>query len=134
MARDIRLCDQSDIPWLVEWLEEHYAKEIKDSTQLKTWVETMLMSPENTAFWRTETSAIFAICEASFYDPTPVVDVQLFAGNIWEMPALFREAIAWGKTHGANKLVFASSTGVDVSPLAMRLGATTEIPTYSMEI
>lgn len=78
-----------------------------------------------------------AIRKPTLWEPFPVV-VEEFVGAAEAYPfehvAIYRAMTAWGKQRGARAFDFGSANGINIEPIAKRLGAVERQAIYRVEM
>jgi len=112
-----------------------------DRAATRAWFEARLDDP-NHLFLMSGNHALVGCCTTTFYWPSFVQCYCLFLfGNDrlvkepWATLKLLRALIAWGRSQGARRFHLSSELGQsDLSPLALRLGMTRDMPNFVMEL
>ncbi|MGE0044742.1 MAG: hypothetical protein AB7J28_15380 [Hyphomonadaceae bacterium] len=129
----IRRATLSDLDFLIHVARTQYGA-VFDEQIARAWLKEALVNPQFLIL-RGERGGAVAALSHLFYEKQPRVHLLFIAalpgaGMVGEGMALVREANAWRKQRGASCLMFSSGTGIDLSPLAKRLKARVEAPSY----
>lgn len=107
-----------------------------DARQAVDWLRSIIGKP-NVAFLRDGDSFIIASITQSFWSPPRCYLLFVFGkphpGRIWEVCRLMKAVDAWRKHLGAEGFYFGEDTGVDLGPIAKRLGAKMARPSWQLE-
>jgi hypothetical protein len=103
---------------------------------LKWGVNTML-NPD-VAFFRTDRAWGASGLVPVFYEPKGTRAAMLFLaarkGAAWEACQILRAMLAWAQSRGAAMYLFGEETGMNLAPLAKRVGAVVDRPSYRVDL
>lgn len=121
---------------ILDIAQDVYRQPFKRS-DARLFCHRILGSPD-TAFMRLNDSVIVAsIVEAYFGGPRRCFLMYVFGKDgptrIWDVMKLLRAVEDWRKHRGAESFHFGEDTGIDFTPLAKRLGAKLDKPTWKIE-
>jgi len=124
-----------DIPFLLDLAEESYRRAL-DRPGMATWLTQAIHHP-NYLVLMTDHAALVAMADPPAYDPgRPEARVLYFLGRrVWEVIRLLRIAGVWAHTIGAPGIRIEATNGLDIAPLAKRLGARLDPqPAYFLKV
>ncbi len=131
----IRRATLDDLDFLIDLAASVYGDFNEQNARL--WICKTLEVPAAVIF-RGEAGAVVATVNAPFYRPAEIRAFIVFIAcqdpRLREGVRLCREVVNWGRTMGAQSLRFGSQTDCDLAPLAKRLGAKTESPSFVLEL
>ena len=126
-----------DIPWVTEVCARAYPGKIKDWGGFQRWWEAVLFNRELACF-RTDRAFLVAALQRFFYDPSLILGKTIYFASEqtapWDMVALVRTGARWAAGMGAKEFQIDALTGIDVRPLAARIGNLSEVPMYRMRL
>lgn len=137
----IRPCTMDDIPWLLERVAEHYGDQAVDLKKAETyWRQTI--GRRDHVYIRGARSAGASRLVRPYWaadsSPPGATDLFFFAdkeqGGVFEIIMIMRVMIEWASKCGCSVYKFSAMTGVDVSTIAKRLGATTSHSIYQVPL
>jgi hypothetical protein len=125
-----------DLPWIIEVAERKYAAFDRDAAL--RWGASMIHN-DDAAILRTEDAWCVAVCGERFYAPTKrLAHLLLLCAERtapWQLVALGRAVCAWAKDRGCSRIDLEAETiGIDLGPLARRLGIARQTMNYVIEI
>lgn len=135
----IRCVSPADVPFLLELAREAYGERVEDWNQVTAWLEARTIPAEGLIFLRSDHGAAVAISPApTFYAPSSREWHVMFLAVSGRRPGLegyrLLKAVLMCARALGGALCFQSETGVDLAPLAKRLGAVVETtPSYRVE-
>ena len=134
----VRRCTKDDIPWLLELARNRY-----DGVNIESighWIDGAADNT-NLLFIRTDHAAVSAAVFYPVYAPDKPKGGTLYIVSEkpapWQVLALLKYARGWAKSKGCRgekAFTIDSTTGYDIAPLALRLGAKPVSVTYALEI
>lgn len=129
----IRRATRDDIPFLLDVARSAYGARF-ESGAAATFIARALGEPSMIVL-RGEHGGAVASMTRSFYDSAPRAYLLFIAsrpgrGLLGEGVALVRAVDAWRRERGAIALHFGEDTGVNLAPIARRLGAAVDRPSY----
>lgn len=102
-----------------------------------SWLVRIIGSPDYRVLTGRGCVAIGCLVR-SFHHPMPPVGHCLFLFGSpftpWDPVKMLRLLIQWARVNGAKRFRFGSDTETDVSPLARRLGARQDKPSFTLDL
>lgn len=134
----VRTLTDADLPWLNVLCRKRYHVRY-DAQATEAWfINIVLKNP--LLFYPARTDNAFSISMLSVapWLPDEFECHNMFTcaddGAMWEVMALLRASIAWGRRRRATWWRICSETDVDLAPLARRLGADVRSARLSMRL
>lgn len=129
----IRRATEDDIPRLLAIAAYAYPEfDLRSSME---WGLRALENPD-IGIWLGERTLGVSGVSAPFYAPLKKRGTMLFLasepGAGWEPCKVLRAMIQWSRERGADAYYFGEATGIDLSPLAKRVGAVVDRPSYTV--
>lgn len=130
----IRPATLQDIPFLLDVARAAYAQEF-DEANVRKFLVAAIPAPSMLVL-RSNNGLIVASIARQFWGGPPEAYVQFIAcarpsrGLVGEGVALLRAVDTWRRERGAENLHFGEQTGINMAPLARRLGAVQQTPSY----
>lgn len=129
----IRAATSADIPFLLDVARARYT-EAFDAAAVRAFLAGAIANPSLCVLRSERGGAVAAITKAFWGGPSKAYLLFIVAlpgrGLASDGLALVRAVDAWRRERGAESLHFGEDTGMDFAPLARRLGATTDRPSY----
>lgn len=129
----IRRATYNDIPFLLEVARERYAQRF-DDTAVTEFLRRAIAEPSMLVL-RSEAGGAVASITRQFWGGNPrayllFVAARAGRGLVADGVRLVRAVDEWRRSRGAESLHFGEDTGIDFTPLARRLGAQVDRPSF----
>lgn len=129
----IRPATVADIPFLIDVARQRYTQQFDDAAT-RRFLQHAIADPNMLVLRGERGGAVVSITRMFWGGPTRACVLFIVAlpgaGLIGEGMALMRAADKWRREMGAEALHFGEDTGLNFAPLAKRLGAETDRPSY----
>ena len=134
MASPVRVVTPDDIPWLHAVCAAAYQRGHYEPDAAEIWVRAMIASPAYLVL-RGRKAWMAATVSGLPYAPKYLVGrIVAVAGKASkELFAMADIVAAWFRRMGAKAIYLGTITGVDLGPIARRLGAKPNSPSYVVE-
>lgn len=130
----IRLATVEDLDDIIEIGLSRYPEFHVENT--RRWAEQAISNP-NMLFVRSDNGFGVAGLTSFFYEPNVKRATMMYLctreHSRMEGYRILKMMIQWAKILGATSFHFGEETGIDLSPLAKRLGAKVDRPSYRIE-
>jgi hypothetical protein len=106
-----------------------------DEAEAREW-GTKAMLDKSTAFFRDDDAWGCCAISKLFYEAKPRCAMLFLAvrrGAVWQACKVVKAMVAWSKSKGASGFHFGEETGMDLSPIAKRVGAKLDRPSYKVD-
>lgn len=133
----IRTATVADIPAILAISRDSYTI-VSDWEQTEAWMHRMINHPD-CMFVLSDNGYGVATLMAPFWAPGDlqghmVILASRSGSSGMQGCALVRAMASWAKSRGAKVFRFGSETGIDLGPIARRLGARQNAPNYTMDL
>ena len=134
----IRPASLEDFDLIIAIAKAAYADaEGVDVAGCRAWAAQVVLRPDVLIVVGERCFAVGSV-SATFYRPDVRKGYMLFLaglpGAVFEECAALRYLISWAKERGAQSFHFGEQTGVNLAPIARRVGATVDRPSYVVEM
>ena len=134
----IRPANLLDADWLIALAKSKYPG--LDEKRTRAWFGALawkrLMGDRDVLFLRGDKAALIAELQTPFYDPKDksvhLVFLHANEGGAWEGYRMMELMVEWARSLGASAH-FAEQCGIDIAPIAKRLGAVEDCRSWTVE-
>lgn len=131
----IRVATPADVDWMVSTAERVYPR--FDRVQSTLWLRNIMREPQAVVLIDGQSAIIATVTQAFWGGPLRCYLLFAFGAptpnRIWEVCRLMRAIDAWRKEKGAESFHFGEETGIDFEPIAKRIGAQVDRPSWKIE-
>ena len=130
----IRPATVEDIPRILEMADSAYPEQEWDAESVARWGEVALQSPNVLCLVGDRAFGLSTVT-SPFYNPKLVRGYMVFLAGVegcgWEPCKILRAMVSWAlQEKGAASYHLGEQTGIDLSPLAKRVGAALDSASY----
>lgn len=130
----VRRATVVDLPALLSIARECYPA--FEETKASDWSLSALMSPNIACFRDDDAFACAGLSEFFWEDQKRANLIFLGArkGAVWQTVRVMRAVLGWAKSRGAGSFHFGEETGMDMAPIARRIRAMKDRPSYRIDL
>lgn len=133
-----RVLAEEDLPWLTYLCKKRYSHDFDSETTTAWFKNIVLKSPLMFYAIRTQDAFCITLISVTPWLPNSIEANMVFLcaddDCMWQAIRLLRSSIDWAKRRHCTLWRLSSDTDYDLSPLAMRLGATEQTPRYILHL